>query len=816
MKALTIIASVALCSSTYASVLWVDKANGNNSTAAKDDESKPYATIQGAVDAASSGDEIRVKPGVYDSGYKGGGGDWGNCRVWIDAKRLKVVSTKGPDVTHIVGKIGSRSDGLGSSLGDCVRCVGVRNGAGTIIEGFTLRDGSVQYLSTSSDTNPRDCGGAVMSAGRTDAYVWHPTNTFVVGCVVSNCVGQRGGAFRGVTAVRSRIEGNRAAGGGGGNVGRMCNFINCLMTGNYGTTLDVFTGHIIANCTIVGNAGQMQGSTTASARMKCVNSIFLGNCGSGEQNVKQVALTNCLTYISGYTATLYAEVNTIKNASPYQFVSPLAGDWRILRGSQAETHGDASLLEVAQSILPEGVDAYVDLFGNPIPKSGAIAAGCIQTVADPLPHGGVMFSDSGTVIFNGKRVYGKKMYAFAEAYPTQFVVQAVNKGNPAIFAFTVGSSTLYPTMDDTAYIAPQLTAGSVVTCEVQTATKTLYVDPNPEIGSDTAGDGSASAPYFTLYKAMTKASASYVVRAAEGVYDQGGNYTSGASNRVSFTTAVRLLGAGRGKSFIKGAPSPTTGGLGPYATRCVYRSSSTGCVQGFTITDGYVDSGNDSVGTRGGGVYGNATYSDVSFRVLDCTITNCWAERGGAGYSCAYERCHITDCHANNGVIRYARLYSCLVDGLDGKKGTANSFGIAYHSTFIGKDTSTYVIAEAGFTMTNCFVMTQAKLTGPASACTTYAWNIPSFSASEVTYADPKLVDVAGRDYRPTVFIYRGTQETYPSPLLGNGTWVRFSSINMADFDGKPLNLINGRPTAGAFQWPEVTVIKPGFILMIQ
>ena len=817
MKALTVVASVALCTSAYASVLWVDKATGNNSTAAKDDESKPYATIQGAVGAASSGDEIRVKPGVYDEGSSYSAILESSCRVFINGKRLKIVSTDGPDVTHVVGVVDPSSNGLGNSA---VRCFSVYNAPGTIIEGFTLRDGATR--TTTSDTHPKCGGGAVMSVviDSSNNRSYAATNTFVVGCIVKDCYGERGAAFRGVTALRCRIENNRSD--NAGCAGRESSLVNCLITGNRGAYTVSF-GKYIVNCTMINNAGQIL--TTAGSDIKVINSIVLGNDGDNQYNVQNVSLRNSLTFLpSGFAAGLKENSNSITNASAYQCVSPLTGDWRILRGSQAETAGDASLLEEIQATLPEGVDAYIDLFGNEIPKTGPIAAGCCQTIADPLPYGGVVFTDAGTVLFDGKKLLGKKLYVCTDTWPTQYTFQAVNKGNPAIYSFIVNGTYVFPTMDDTIYISPT-GMGTYVSCSVKAATSTVYVNPDPEVGSDSTTSGAnPETPYKTIQAAnnaaYSKGGNYSVVRAAPGDYNSGGGITGSVSNRLTMTRHIRILGAGRDKSIIRGHPA-SNGGMGSYAMRCVYRSGGSGCVQGFTLADGYTTSGTtDNINTRGGGVYCNATSYDNNFRILDCTITNCWSVRGGAGYSGSYERCHVVDCHATGGVIRYARFISCIVDNLDdaAMADGINSYGRSFHSTFVGKTTK-WVINKSDATLVNCIVARCKSLTGPAGAVGCFAWEVPTMSVASITTADPKFVDLDGGDYHPTFVIDKRDNTTYGSPTLGGGQWSTSSYLvgaNLADFDGKPLNLINGRPTAGAFQWPEVSIIKRGMMLLLR
>ena len=317
-----------------------------------------------------------------------------------------------------------------------------------------------------------------------------------------------------------------------------------------------------------------------------------------------------------------------------------------------------------------------------------------------------------------------------------------------------------------------------------------------------------------------------VICAAAGDYRDGDIRDGGITNRVVLRGLMRVIGAGADKSVIWGAPDPSTGGMGINGTRCVYSYATSGCIQGFTIRDGYVDgsTSNDQPTQRGGGVYISATYFNTnSLHVTDCVITNCWAYRGGAGYSGAYERCHITDCHAGNGVMRYAYLVSCVVDNLHGSEMTGNGgnnmFGKAFNTTFIGRNTSEYVVGPSGgTTFTNCIVMTTKELKSQTVGAGSIAWDIPEFTvASGFTSTDPKLLDVAGGDYRPVYTDrHKVGQADVWSPVLGAGVWFDLPGFNLADFDGKPLNLIAGKPTVGAYQWPFVIVEKLGFRMILR
>ncbi len=776
-------------------VLWVDKAKGWDGEG-RGSEDSPYRTIQAAVDAAASGSTIKVKPGVYDEGLKHYN-NWDN-RVFIDQKVLKIVSTGGKDVTHITGS--------GS-----IRCVGFRDAEGSVVEGFTIRDGNATYSQTTDPLDGR--GGGVLGIDASKSY--STAQGCVVDCVVSNCVGVRGGAFAGATAVRCWITENSASNSGG--AGRKTDFVNCLITRNSGTDSCVYENCKVVNCTVVDN------ERTVRQGVSLYNSVVLNNSSDGTtvNNVGSGSLDHCVTL----TSESVTVTSSITDASPLQFVAPLYDDFRVLKGSDAETAGEASLINSAGVTVPTGVDLHKDLFANSIPASGTIAAGCIQTVVEPR-GGAMLFSRGRFYLTRGKMAYGKDLYAFPETYPTQFVVQAVNKGNPVIFSFVVDGADVFPTMEDMICIVPPATPGIVSTNDVRNPNTRYYV--NPESGSDSASGTSDATPFKTfeaVYNAVRANGASVysVVHAMAGDYRDGCIYDGGITNRVVLRGRMRVIGAGVDKSVIWGAPDPSTGEMGINGTRCVYSYATSGCIQGFTIRDGYVDgsTSGDKPTQRGGGVYMNSSSFNTTLHVTDCVITNCWAYRGGAGYSGAYERCHITDCRAGNGVMRHAYLVSCVVDNLHGSEmggdGHNNMFGRAYNTIFVGRDTSEYIVNSTdGTTFTNCIVMTTKALKSGTKGAGSIAWNIPEFTVeSGFTETDPKLADVAGGDYRPICKVQKGAPDV-PSPALGGGVWYELPGFSLTDYDGRPLNLIAGKPAVGAYQWPFIIELPSGLTIVIR
>lgn len=793
---------------SFANILWVDAASGVDASG-YGSEDKPYKTIQYAVNkAATTGTEIRVKPGVYDSGATSNNGI-GN-RVIIDSKTLKIVSTDGKEVTHIVG----------GGAGSVCRCVLFRNAPNSVVEGFTIRDGYVK-TTDNGDSITSSAGGVLGLTvttvdGKSTSDYSAPGKGCLVDCVVKDCQGARVGGVRGITAVRCHLTDN-VGHGKDAAAASYSHLVNCLVSHNRNTTFNNFYKGTAINCTIVDNYG-----TVNSAKL--YNSVILNNWKhlNGRMNVlgADSALDHCITQYGDDTKKEFTHVDSIIADVPYQFIAPLFDDYRVRKNSEAETAGSgeviAKALETHSISLPEGIDAYRDLNGNPISGSGAVAAGCLQEVVSPQ-GGAIMFRYTGKVDkptpirTRGKKQYGDRLYAFAEFWPTQFMVQAANQGKPLIHAFQINGKYVYPSMDDTLYLTPPESPMQVYTNNIIAAGKVYYVDAVN--GSDATADGTKEAtPYKTLAAALNAATAAgvscSVVKAAAGDYREKEVFAGGLSNRVSISNyRSRIVGAGAGKSVIWGAPDPATGGMGPNATRCVFSAGNESCVQGFTLRDGYAAGGTDADGkNQGGGAYQNSSESNVAgLHVVDCIITNCHAGRGGAGYSGAFERCRVTGCSGVGGnVLAKVTLFSCVVEALSSVN---KGFCTAYYSTFIGKSDTDYIL-PSNPNLYNCIVMNQAELINNKNEfADSIVYNVGKLGDGvNLTLTDPLLIPGEDGLRRPQKPKYhdRGANSALVSPALGFGAHLRPECFNLTDFDGRPLNLIDGKTTVGAFQWPEL------------
>ena len=160
-----------------AGVLWTDPNYGGGNSDGS--ESRPYATLQDAVDAAKDKYVVKAKAGRY--GAKGKSFH-GNSRVVV-ATNLCIRAVEGPGRTFIVGADGTsgNADGCGASA---YRCVAIKSCMSSAVVGFTLTGGRTESngesVASPKSANYRMAGGA-FSDGQDEAQI--------IDCMITNCVG---------------------------------------------------------------------------------------------------------------------------------------------------------------------------------------------------------------------------------------------------------------------------------------------------------------------------------------------------------------------------------------------------------------------------------------------------------------------------------------------------------------------------------------------------------------------------------------------------------------------------------------------------
>ncbi len=187
-----------------------------------------YPTIQAAIDASTAhGDEVLVAEGVYTG--------TGNRDIDFRGRRITVRGTAGPERTIV------DCQGLGQGFR-----LTRREGPGTILEGFTIRNGSrdsgAAIRCESSSPQIRNC---IVTGNQGGGVSLSDSSAVLANCLIrGNSAGNFGGVACGSgaqTLVNCAIIDNVSQYAGGG--------VDC----SYGTTT-------IRHCTIIGNSGAVGGA----------------------------------------------------------------------------------------------------------------------------------------------------------------------------------------------------------------------------------------------------------------------------------------------------------------------------------------------------------------------------------------------------------------------------------------------------------------------------------------------------------------------------------------------------------------------------
>ncbi len=585
-------------------------------------EESPFETIQYAIDSASSGSTIWVKPGIYDKGGAESTNTTTHLNRVVLTKVIHLKSTDGAAVTHIVGAPDPDTGDVGPKAVRCIISPSDNKALNSSITGFTLRDGYGDDGST--DHNHRS-GGFLQHHGRKEIYISD--------CVISNCMsfshgGARGGTFSRCLFVNNRVttghHGTDAAGVGGAYL------VHCLVVGNGDNNYDNAVGDSsqLVNCTVVCNRGR-----GCSSGCTLYNTVV---CGNSLDNYPGTSATDCA--IGGYPV-----------------YSPIDGDYRLVVGSAADNAGNpAYLLQGTRPFTMLSGMENKDFAGNTVDTSAEhIHMGAIQTTTEAATEGGTLYL-YGPLSFNGRHVpdgvptYGQSTNCLT-MWHIQFDDIKVSNATTNYMHYilrrlgnSANGSILNPARDNSLVMMVP-TATGIASTNTPNYSKALWVDPVR--GDDIGNDGSETAPYATIQKAVAGCGANTVVFLEPGTYAEGGFTPADTSvapygnYRVWITNStVRLLGKGGAENtIIVGAADPTTGGMGDGAYGCIGGTASSITASGVTLSNGWTRA--DDVVTSSG--YGAAVFgSGVNIMLFDSVVTDCHGYRGVFRYTYAY-RCKI-------------------------------------------------------------------------------------------------------------------------------------------------------------------------------
>ena len=579
----------------HAAETWyVDVANTGKDDLTGKTEAAAFPDIQSAIDKASAGDTIKVKPGIYASGEKTDSLESRN-RVLI-TKKLTLCSSTGERDSVVV--VGAKTAGATYGCGEgSIRCIGVEeDAAGSVIQGFLLRDGSTN---TGSDSMAVSGGGIVYLSSENESS----PGTYLVDSTIKSCSATRGGGNRGVTMIRCMVEDCWAIKNGAACRG--CRAMNTIFKNN-GTEGAIFAymERGLLNCTVVQDKKTVVFTGTTR---HVINSLFIvdDDCNFGAEDS---AFTNCAA-----TVVLPEVGNNIKFVLTDDVVTgPAVDDYRLRDGSEMIGSGNVDLSGTK-------IDFYLknwndkDFYGNSrFAKDGKISIGAVESVGVPV---------AGKMIFTGvssggneykMTVDGKSVsmrndlkYVYPTQWPTQYLagVQNVPQTHGVMrYDMWIGGESSQartpPSIeDDTLWIMPHPTATKEIKPNLAVV---RYVDASRYGMQDSNGE-TVDTAYGTIQDAID-AGQQVVIKVLPGVYDKGcetvGLKKDGADIESSVMKTRVYVGLsnyrivstkGPERTFIVGEPdlgSENGDGVGPNAVRCVCMQYQC-ALQGFTLTRSY-------------------------------------------------------------------------------------------------------------------------------------------------------------------------------------------------------------------------------------
>ena len=266
-----------LAAASAANTWYVDDAK-YGASGAGDSLETAFGTIQEAITRASAGDTVLVAPGVYNRDVDT---SCGRNRVYV-SKRLTIESLGDRSNTVIEGYSDPNSEHHGMTDGVSVRCVCVATGGnGTILKGFTLRNGATQWNGGAEKPMELACGGGFYAATGSSS------TSFLVDCAIENCSGSRGGGMRYGNAVRTYFRNNYGHNNGAG--AREASTYFCDFSGHTGGAPMLGWPKAVVHCSIGNNNIQLMNNTTITVR----NTLMIP--GSGGTSGNTYTWSGCVT-----------------------------------------------------------------------------------------------------------------------------------------------------------------------------------------------------------------------------------------------------------------------------------------------------------------------------------------------------------------------------------------------------------------------------------------------------------------------------------------------------------------------------------------
>lgn len=839
-----------LCTNVEAKTIYVDQ--GVASSGDGTSWATAVKTIQEGVNKASTTevDTVLVAPGTYadEPGYYGSKNFY--YRIKLDRK-VHLKSDKGKEVTHIVGRRGNGSGGNDSETGlSPVTCVYIPNdGRGSIVEGFTIRDGEA----------PSNIGAACRSAGVGDpimtsnddyALANEPDKFWYVAyCTISNCCAGRGSAISGGTLIGTVVADNvsYASSSSQPAAATYVHAYNSVFTRNATSVMFGASAWVLVNCMVVNDGSQRGMLGLSDAGTGSLSRFY--NCAIFNQWSNGTAWNTpkcsyCLVDSKNGNTYVNAEsdhVTPIPTTDTYTnlVMSITTGDWRPIKGGRLDEKGDRSALDL--SFIPAEY-AKRDFNGNKLADDAPVPIGIILPAVEPATAG-VLLPGVGMKL-NGRPILYANHVHYADTWPTTVEFSAAD-GQEDLFEGIIVSAysnegqyrkcrgkyssvalTLPPCEDADGNRLPLMTVWKLQA----DAENLIWVDDDAEFSGDP--DGSASKPYRTLQAAVDAVAAVanqpfHIINVRSGVYNTGSiTDSTGIKARVVVGSTGNFVMRGvdgAAVTFVEGEPDddtkddPTNPGIGPNACRCFWMHSNANvALVDLTLRKGYGGL------TAGNGSGGAIRCSDTKQQAYDCVFTDnhIVRENASAGVqlqgSCVLNgwlvRCVFKDnLNYNRGLINGSTATACQF--VHNARGTADNYNAERYCWQSG-NVFLATVYEPDFKLLSYSFHTSARTENSvivggdlvaSSSATAGKWvkNIGyDFKQSnahleeEVLKTDPWLAAVERFDFHPVE----------DSPVVGYAEFSKAADLLGArlrnvctDFENKPVFAENGNITVGAF-----------------
>lgn len=694
-----------------ASTVWVAP-DGNDSAAGTFDA--PVRTLQKANDKSSANGVVFAKRGVYAEGEADPttDADWLKTtknRLTV-TKNLRVCGVEGAENTVIMGRHstdteGFRNNGCGAGA---LRCVGTANSKYVAIQGFTITGGA-----TDSDPVGKSAVAGKRDPNNWQAYNWGPSGVCgwswtssgqnyaqVIDCIISNNVAYRSTALANVVARRCLIVENHT-------------IDPALETNNMSRVGGLMIDTSLSSCLIKDNPGisNFVFYPYHDVHVMMNNTICETNTAVRMLNSSDGTICNNIFLESSENLSAYVTRGNLVDPDVLELADGTIG---VVAGSPAAQASTTNAWFAA--VFSGGIDGVW-----PELPSTTCPAGCFQrlypgvygegTGGSGISHAGATGADWGESV----------VFAATDTATRNFLGFDID--GTRVSGSTEYTWTSYGFDDD-----PHVVRAVYST--------NWYVNANAAVGDDAKNGWTPETPKRTLAAALALALKGDTVHAAPGRYDEGtmvqdtilaATPTNGApwiASRAFLREGISLVADGTPEeTVIVGIGHDNTATkvfdwsvfkLGFSNVRCVAMAKNT-LLKGFTLTDGGTSQGSPATDdTSGGGVL---AYSDLTPRIEDCIITNCFSSYGGGGNGGTYVRCRFIRLGAvsQGGAVTGARLYGCYVDNcfdvpIADNQGLYNcTFGPTARILFTGNLVNT-LIREFNKPIVNCLILT--KLSG--------------------------------------------------------------------------------------------------------